>query len=151
MAMGAGAASAPEHRLHAGGHGSARCGRDPGELLGDVNDRAGRRARRSQQRPGGPGAPEGAKGGAGIGAVGGGDPRDFCEVLILTVGIHLFLFFLTTARSSSAIRGAQTRTSCVVILLSVAQSADLVELEIIVQSVTGFARRDPGGGLPSRS
>ena len=68
------------------------------------------------------------------------DPKTLVQVLILTVGIHLFLFFLTTARSSRMIRGAAIAYFLLyVILLSVAQSADLVELEIIVQSVTGFA------------
>lgn len=68
------------------------------------------------------------------------DPKTIVQVLILTVGIHLFLFFLTTARSSRMIRGAAIAYFLLyVILLSVAQSADLVELEIIVQSVTGFA------------
>ena len=68
------------------------------------------------------------------------DPKTFVQVAILTVGIHLFLFFLTTARSSRMIRGAAVAYFLLyVILLSIAQSADLVELEVIVKSVTGFA------------
>ena len=59
------------------------------------------------------------------------DPKTVAQVLILTVGIHLFLFFLTTARSSRMIRGAAVAYFLLyVILLSIAQSADLVELEV---------------------
>ena len=68
------------------------------------------------------------------------DPKTVAQVLILTVGIQLFLSFLTTARSSRMIRGAALAYFVLYgVLLTVAQQADLVELEVIVNSVTGFA------------
>lgn len=68
------------------------------------------------------------------------DPKTIVQVLILASGIHLFLFFLTSARSSRMIRGAAVAYFVLYgVLLTIAQSAGLVELEVIVNSVTGFA------------
>lgn len=68
------------------------------------------------------------------------DPKTVVQVLILACGIHLFLSFLTTARSSRMIRGAAVAYFVIYgVLLTVAQAAGFTELEVIVNSVTGFA------------